>query len=150
MNGTDFAILAPNLNQPPPVGIKGDFNYDNKANGNDFALLVANLGKAASGADVTIPASDLAAIDAFAAANGLMADVPEPATASIVAIGALGILDAAAAVKRLSPDGIGSQIGLGLYVSFTGRQYTEFVRLERPVKSDKFLTRSPCEITCLA
>jgi hypothetical protein len=50
--------------------------------------LVENLGKSASGADVVLPASDYAAIDAFAAANGLMADVPEPGTFALLAFGA--------------------------------------------------------------
>jgi hypothetical protein len=47
-------------------------------NAEDFTDLVANLGKEDNGADVVLPASDYTAIDAFAAANGLMADVPEP------------------------------------------------------------------------
>jgi hypothetical protein len=51
-----------------------------------------NLGKSASGAAVEIPASDYAAIDAFAAANGLMADVPEPSSALVIAIAGIGAL----------------------------------------------------------
>jgi hypothetical protein len=72
---------------------KGDFNYDGVVSGDDFTLLVGNLGKAANGADVTLPASDLAAIDAFAAANGLsLASVPEPVSASILMIAGMGML----------------------------------------------------------
>jgi hypothetical protein len=33
---------------------------------------------------VELPASDYVAIDAFAAANGLMADVPEPASVGLL------------------------------------------------------------------
>ncbi len=92
VSGDDFAILVGNLGKSAAAWDKGDFNYDGVVSGNDFALLVSNLGKAANGADVTLPASDLAAIDAFAAANGLMADVPEPATMSVLALGAIGVL----------------------------------------------------------
>jgi hypothetical protein len=42
--------------------------------------------KQAIGADIALPASDLAAIDAFAQANGLMADVPEPASLGLAAL----------------------------------------------------------------
>jgi autotransporter-associated beta strand protein len=92
VSGTDFTILVANLGKSVSAWDKGDFNYDGLVSGTDFTLLVGNLGRAASGADVVLPAGEIAAIDAFAAANGLMADVPEPATASILAIGALGIL----------------------------------------------------------
>jgi hypothetical protein len=54
--------------------------------------LVENLGKSASGADITLPTSDYTAIDAFAAANGLMADVPEPTAASIIVAVASGLM----------------------------------------------------------
>ncbi|HEY1922717.1 MAG TPA: PEP-CTERM sorting domain-containing protein, partial [Tepidisphaeraceae bacterium] len=60
--------------------------------GLDFTSLVGNLGKSANGADIALPASDLAAIDAFAAANGLMAYVPEPASAALTAIAVMGML----------------------------------------------------------
>jgi hypothetical protein len=46
----------------------------------------------ASGADITLPAADYAAIDAFAAANGLMADVPEPASASLLMLAGIPLL----------------------------------------------------------
>jgi hypothetical protein len=59
----------------------------------DFTALIGNLGKSASGADVVLPASDYAAIDAFAAANGLMADVPEPASAGLLVMASIGMLN---------------------------------------------------------
>jgi fibronectin-binding autotransporter adhesin len=92
VSGDDFAILVGNLGKSAAAWDKGDFNYDGVVSGNDFALLVANLGKASNGADVTLPAADLAAIDAFAAANGLMADVPEPASAGLLIVAGLGVL----------------------------------------------------------
>ena len=54
--------------------------------------LVTNLGKSANGADVVLPAADYAAIDAFAAANGLMADVPEPTSFGLFGLAAAGVL----------------------------------------------------------
>ncbi len=89
VSGDDFSILASNLIKPEAAWDEGDFNYDGVVSGDDFSLLVANLGKSANGAAVTLPASDIAAIDAFAAANGLMADVPEPATSGLLAMGVL-------------------------------------------------------------
>ena len=82
VNATDFAILAANFKN----WNTGDFNFDGIPNGADFALLAANFNQGA-----TSPA-DLAELEAFAAANGLLADVPEPATASLLAIGVLGLL----------------------------------------------------------
>jgi hypothetical protein len=54
-------------------------------NGSDFAFLAANFNKGAS------QASDLAALDSFASNNGLLADVPEPATSSLLLIAGAGI-----------------------------------------------------------
>ncbi|MGD0464345.1 MAG: PEP-CTERM sorting domain-containing protein [Tepidisphaeraceae bacterium] len=54
--------------------------------------MVTNLGKTASGGAVALPAADWAGVDAFAAANGLMADVPEPASAVMMVMAGLGIL----------------------------------------------------------
>jgi autotransporter-associated beta strand protein len=72
VNGVDFGILAANFNKGITGWDKGDFNYDNTVNGVDFGELAANFNRGAASA------SDIAALDAFAAANGLMADVPEP------------------------------------------------------------------------
>jgi hypothetical protein len=60
--------------------------------GDDFTALVGNLGKTANNVAVTIAASDYAAIDAFAAANGFMVDVPEPGLFGPMVIAGLGIL----------------------------------------------------------
>jgi autotransporter-associated beta strand protein len=81
VNGVDFGILAANFNKGITGWDKGDFNYDNAVNGVDFGDLAANFNKGAASA------SDMAALDAFAAANGLLADVPEPASIGLAAIG---------------------------------------------------------------
>jgi hypothetical protein len=85
VNGTDFAILATNFNQAVNGWDQGDFNYDGKANGSDFALMASNFNQGASQAAT-------AALDAFASANGLMADVPEPASTGLIVMGVLGVL----------------------------------------------------------
>jgi autotransporter-associated beta strand protein len=81
VNGIDFGILAANFNKTVSRWDQGDFDYNNIVNGIDFTNLAANFNKAASSA------SDLAALEAFAAANGLLADVPEPASIGLVALG---------------------------------------------------------------
>ena len=92
VNGEDFTILVSNIGKSVSGWDKGDFNYDGVVSGEDFTLLVANLGKQANGADVSLPASDLVAIDAFAAANGLMAEVPEPASAAIMLASGISLM----------------------------------------------------------
>jgi fibronectin-binding autotransporter adhesin len=91
VNGADFAILASNFNKSV-AGVsgwdQGDFNYDGKINGADFALLAGNFNKGASGSAV---AGDVAAMDTFAEANGLMADVPEPAGGMLGGVALVGL-----------------------------------------------------------
>jgi autotransporter-associated beta strand protein len=85
VNGTDFGILAGHFGQSVTGGWDdGDLNYDGIVNGTDFGELAQNFGKSASGVAVTLPASEWAALDSFAAAHGFLADVPEP--------GAVGVL----------------------------------------------------------
>jgi T5SS/PEP-CTERM-associated repeat protein len=84
VNGNDFAILASHFGHIVTGGWEqGDLNYGGTVNGNDFALLAGNFGKTATGTAVTLPASQWAALDAFAAAHGLLSDVPEPTTATL-------------------------------------------------------------------
>jgi autotransporter-associated beta strand protein len=90
VNGTDFGILAAHFGQQVTGWDQGDFNYDGVVNGSDFGALAANFGQQVNGGAVALPASDWAALDSFAAASGLMADVPEPASGGLV--GLLGIL----------------------------------------------------------
>jgi autotransporter-associated beta strand protein len=87
INGDDFSIMASNWGKKVAGWDRGDFNYDGVVSGDDFAALVGNLGRQANAADAVIPSQDLAALDAFASANGLMADVPEPG----FLIGAVGV-----------------------------------------------------------
>jgi autotransporter-associated beta strand protein len=87
VNGIDFGILAANFNKGVTGWDEGDFNYDHVVNGTDFAELAANFNLGASGAAVGSPAYDDPSLLAFAAANGLLADVPEPGSALLAITG---------------------------------------------------------------
>ena len=92
VNGIDFNLMATNFNQAVTDGWdKGDFNYDGKVNGIDFNLLASNFNQLASQSDSS--AADVAALDAFAAANGIsLTSVPEPASAGLLLAAGLGVL----------------------------------------------------------
>jgi hypothetical protein len=92
VNGIDFGILAANFNKAVSRWDQGDFDYNNIVNGLDFTALAANFNKAASGASVGDSALSDPALVAFAEANGLMADVPEPMTGLMTALAGFGIL----------------------------------------------------------
>jgi autotransporter-associated beta strand protein len=92
VNAVDFGILAANFNKGVTGWDKGDFNYDNVVNAVDFGELAANFNKGATGTSIGLPAYDDPALVAFAAANGLLADVPEPATAGLLVVAGLGVL----------------------------------------------------------
>jgi hypothetical protein len=85
VNGVDFGILAANFNKSVSRWDQGDFNYDNIVNGVDFGFLASNFNKGAGGAAGESALSD-PAIVAFAKANGLMADVPEPSLSGTVVV----------------------------------------------------------------
>jgi autotransporter-associated beta strand protein len=93
VNGSDFNLMATNFNQAVTAGWdKGDFNYDGKVNGNDFVLLAANFNQFASQSAVSSTA-DQAALDAFAAANGIsLTSVPEPASTGLLALGVVSVM----------------------------------------------------------
>jgi len=79
VNTSDFNIVAANFNQSITGWDQGDFNFDGLVNTADFNELAANFNQGVSGA---ASAGDIAALDAFAAANGLSlptSSVPEPA-----------------------------------------------------------------------
>ncbi len=94
VTGNDFTILVGNLNKSflpngNPVGWDdGDFEYSGSVNGNDFTDLVSNLNKSATLGDVQVPAGVWAAVDAYAAANGITLtgedSVPEPGAAILL------------------------------------------------------------------
>jgi hypothetical protein len=94
VNGTDFTILATNFNQSVTDGWeKGDFNNDGKVNGTDFLALASNFNQSAGQSAVS--GADLAAVDSFAAANGISlttTSVPEPASLGLLTLGIVGTL----------------------------------------------------------
>ena len=92
VNGIDFGILAANFNKGVSRWDQGDFNYDGIVNGVDFGELASNFNKGASGAAVGAPAYDDPAIVAFAQANSLMADVPEPRAFGLLGVATAGLL----------------------------------------------------------
>jgi hypothetical protein len=84
---TDFNIFAPNFGLPTTLGWEaGDFNYSGTVDIADFNLFSSNFGLSDNGTTVSMPAADYAALNAFAAANGLLADVPEPSCLALAAI----------------------------------------------------------------
>jgi hypothetical protein len=89
---TDFNIFAPNFGLPTTLGWEaGDFDYGGVVDIGDFNLFAGNFGLTDNGTDVSMPAADYAALDAFAAANGLSlptSSVPEPASLGLLAMGA--------------------------------------------------------------
>jgi hypothetical protein len=92
VNSIDFGNMAANFGKSGKVWDQGDFDYNGTVNSIDFGLLAGNFGKSASGAAVALPSSDWAALDAFAAANGLTADVPEPGSAALALMTGMGFL----------------------------------------------------------
>jgi len=96
VNGSDFALLAANFGQGVTNWDQGNFLFTSAVNGADFAAMAANFGQGDSLSGVSgVSAADLAALDAFAAANGLpsptIGAVPEPASIGLLVIGALGL-----------------------------------------------------------
>ncbi|MGD0390755.1 MAG: glycosyl hydrolase 53 family protein [Tepidisphaeraceae bacterium] len=92
VNGPDLAIVAANYNQTVAGWDQGDFYYTGIVNGPDLAALAENYNQGVNGG---ASAADLAALDAFAAANGVSlptSSVPEPASFGLLIFGAVGIL----------------------------------------------------------
>jgi autotransporter-associated beta strand protein len=96
VNGSDFSILAANFGTGATNWDQGNFLFSSSVNGSDFSALAANFGQGDSGADVSVSPGDIAALDAFAAANGLplpeIGTVPEPATLGVLAFGSAAAL----------------------------------------------------------
>jgi len=86
VNGEDFVLMAANFNHAVTNGWdEGDFNYNGAVNGEDFVLLAENFNDDASQAD-------MAALDAFALANDVSLNVPEPGSIALLALAPVGIL----------------------------------------------------------
>ncbi len=100
VNGSDFSILAANFGTGATNWDQGNFLYGSSVNGSDFSALAANFGQGDSGADVAVSEADVAALDAFAVANGLplpvIGSVPEPAATL-----SMGAMICAALSRRL-------------------------------------------------
>ena len=90
VNGTDFQLMATHFNDAVTNGWdEGDFNGDGAVNGADFVLLADNFNMFAN--QSAAAAADLAALNAFAAENGLdVQNVPEPV--AVVAFPALALM----------------------------------------------------------
>jgi hypothetical protein len=90
VDASDFSIFAPNFGLNTTFGWEaGDFNYDGKVDATDFSLFAPNFGLDASGAAIDLPAADFASLDSFAAANGLIVNVPEPTMGGIMVASSL-------------------------------------------------------------
>ena len=103
VNSVDFGVLASNFGKSVSGGWQmGDFTYGGNVNSIDFGLLAENFGKNASGASIALSSGDWAALDAFAAANGIsISSVPNPA--SIGVIGIFGLRTLARRRRRVDP-----------------------------------------------
>jgi hypothetical protein len=88
VNGIDFAVVVGNLGKAVSVGWQaGDFNYDGVVNSADFTRFMTNFGRHSNAPDIAISPADLAALDAFAAANGLSDNqIPEPASLALLTV----------------------------------------------------------------
>jgi hypothetical protein len=83
VNGSDFSILATNFDKAVAGWNQGDFNYDGAANGSDFAALAANFNEGAN---------QSAIIGGLNSNDSSPAAIPEPASASLLAIASLKLL----------------------------------------------------------
>jgi autotransporter-associated beta strand protein len=93
VNSLDFGTLAANFGKSVANGWEqGDFNYDGVVNSVDFGMLAANFGKSDGAASVVLSSAQWASLDAFAAGNGLLADVPEPNSLVALNFALLGLL----------------------------------------------------------
>jgi autotransporter-associated beta strand protein len=91
VNSIDFGILAANFGKSNRQWDSGDFNYDGTVDSIDFGALADNFGKSAGSNASVVTSSDWSALDAFASANGLMSEVPEPTAAGMLVAMSAGL-----------------------------------------------------------
>jgi hypothetical protein len=91
VNFTDFVRLSNNYGKADKGWFGGDFNGDGTTNFSDFVQLSNNYGNTVGGGSIVVSPDELAVLSAFGAAA---ADaVPEPASLSLLAVGALALLN---------------------------------------------------------
>jgi len=93
----DLLILAQNTGSVTADWVHGDFNFDSKVDFNDLLLLAQNLNQTNGTVNLSgeLPASfeaEWALAQAEVRAAGGAESVPEPATTSLIAVGAAGLL----------------------------------------------------------
>jgi autotransporter-associated beta strand protein len=93
VNGADFSILAANFGLGTTNWDQGNFLFTSAVNGSDFSALAADFGQNDNGVVAAVAPAEIAALDAFAAANGLpLPAVPEPAAARVLALASVAAL----------------------------------------------------------
>ncbi|HYO08383.1 MAG TPA: endonuclease [Tepidisphaeraceae bacterium] len=80
VDGDDYFRIDSHAGQVGAGWVNGDFNYSGSINGDDYFIIDSNVGRAR------------AALTEVAVSAGGMTAVPEPASAALLAVGALGLL----------------------------------------------------------
>jgi len=86
VDGIDFATVSRYVYRFDSNWDHGDLLYQGVINGLDLSDLVKNFGRTSSGGMITLSAADWAALDAFTADSGFTAELPEPASAGLLAL----------------------------------------------------------------
>ncbi|MGC4030130.1 MAG: DUF3466 family protein [Tepidisphaeraceae bacterium] len=82
----DFLVLQSKFGQANTRFDEANFNYDGFTDFNDFLALQANFGQSVTGDEVAFTSAQVAAMTAFASV------VPEPASLTLIGMGAAGLL----------------------------------------------------------
>jgi hypothetical protein len=93
----DFIDLASNFNSTGATWQEGDLNYDGAVTIADFIDLASNFNSSYAGGLAGVDAGDRQLLASFASSLGvdpsiIGSAVPEPATISLVAVGAIGLM----------------------------------------------------------
>jgi hypothetical protein len=94
---SDFIDLAANFNTSNKTWQEGDLNYDGSVSISDFIDLASNFNATYAGAPAAINPQDQLTLASFASSVGvdpaiIGSAVPEPASLSLLALGAAGLL----------------------------------------------------------